>query len=350
MGSWTQLFGNRGGKTPAPSDASSSPPAEDGETLLQSFLRAATGVPPTGVDKLAEYSAVREATAEAQLGFISELVDVLEERTDSLTQDFGKYINHALAQLWVELLVERKLPFTETHILRLLSAWSVVRHRPVVTAVGRYTDEHGWSDALRAAVLELEPSEDIHALQAKAQVFPPIPGDSWADTAVADLATLSEEERSAWETAFRFFYDRPPAFPVRSDWLEKLDEVGEAVGKASFARHAGSWLRQLSAPDEPVFGRAVAGGLTVAQEANARVLHALVVGLARFSADGAAAKTLQHVVKVSFQPVSGLGAFMPQLGYRAMDALAHFSKESIAELEGLPRRAQIYATQLRSRS
>ena len=330
---------------------------EDGDGLIDAFLREATPVPgsPQSLRKLPvqDYPAGRALLALPPAAKAEAAAEVLERLALTARQGVTKpaeWAHRQILSVLADRLLRGKLPAGEERLVRLAEAAGrfkryYLRHAPVsslVRIVAEHAAANGMGAPLIAALAPLEEEmrgtgeyeeqlarlTDLRAgrriweeLPAPVQL---LPGDAWANTLAADLEDLPAEARAAWNDLLTHCSTATASAPARK-WLDRAAELVRAVGVESFAGIASRCLLQIGKPGTRSPVRRGYDEPTLIDESQADLLRGLVWSCSTLADDRADDRLLAAVGAAGaacFQKLTYYGPRDVKVGNACLQALS----------------------------
>jgi hypothetical protein len=252
-------------------------------------------------------------------------------------------------------LLARSLPYTQTDIENLLTlslsrGYYNGRFPSVLRQVSRFIKQgNELTPAMRKALkgikewtatINITEARKI-AVQIVELVGEPISvqpdaGESWADAALADLATFSSEAQGAWKRVFAHAQTAESAKP-NAAWRKEANACVTAVGETAFREAICRWFQAVTLPPIKT-NRSEYGGEVYESHASGGSDRniSLLKGLAWMCADRKepeVARALGKLIEASLKKIPGLGPWAVRASNGAIWALSEMeSAEAVAQL------------------
>ena len=203
---------------------------------------------------------LRRSSPEEQRAFVMAAIAWLQEPENNSSSQWPVIES-------VSSLLRRRLPFTHDDVLALVRwvqrgryGWRLEPHLPRI--VGAYLAENQPTPALKAALGELvaelerqtlwpEARRRVLKLKEQAGIFetdlPLLAGDSWADTARAEIAALPPEQRAPWTLLLQQCAATSGSTPSQK-WLKAANALVERLGAAHVRASLLRWFPLAEQP------------------------------------------------------------------------------------------------------
>ncbi|HTL30791.1 MAG TPA: DUF4132 domain-containing protein, partial [Tepidisphaeraceae bacterium] len=348
--------------------------AELGQLLEEYIAQFATGAELRAAPSKYETGRrLLDQSPENQVRIVYEVVPrLLGQRTsgsfhaDEIRRTFA-------SQQMLSALLRRPLPYEPAHLTALInlaadSSITVHYNFPVrgfLRAIARWAQGHGVLPEMRAALEKLqaqlrnppsrigpptpdeqEASDTIDDILGRGGDEPTAvsiqPGEAWSDSAIADLAVMSPEQRAKWMQLFVHATDSEGSKPTKK-WLTAARTLIEAVGPQAFVQRLTTWFPLIAhsrtqRKPEPNSPYSPDANLLI-EEPHQDLLKGLAWCAATITGDALVAKVSRALGdggEASFKKVPNLGARSVKIGNACVYALGVLpGDEPVAQLSRL---------------
>ena len=259
-----------------------------------------------------------------------------------------------LLQNYTNLLLARKLPFTEAELVQLLKVKSKSEYTygagigRVIKTAENYLAENEFSDELKKeAKALLKTIENNHqsaetrkwAVQLK-ELFgensfrnPIAAGESWSDAAIMDLSALTDKDKKTWLALLTFCQTANGTAPS-AKWTKSAEVLLENIGFEEFKSHVLKWFPLVDKPRTAQiagWSQWMPNPNLMLTDVNADILKGLVWICGRRE-DREIARSLTALAISAYKKVPMIGPRSVRVGNACVWALGQMGMEGVGQL------------------